>query len=260
MGPGPATPDAPIITFLTDFGLTDSYVAEMKAFVLRGCGNAILVDITHQIPRHDVLAGSIALQRAVAAFPAGTIHLAVVDPGVGTSRRLLAAVVNEQVVLCPDNGLITWAHTRYPAHVRELHTLKGSVVSPTFHGRDILAPAAARLARTGLLGEQLGSVLEPILLPERPAPPGARAGAIIHIDHFGNLTTNLGPATTPAGELLRVQAGKWRLPVLTTYGDVQAGQPLTLVGSGGLLEIAVREGSAAETVGLKVGDDVQLVE
>src|SRR5439155_20765386 len=141
----------PIITLTSDFGLSDHYVAAMKAVLIREFPIARLIDVTHNVPRHDILCGSITLERAVDGFVPGTVHLAVVDPGVGTDRRLIIAQVKDQFIVCPDNGLITWAwrlhgDVRGGGSVREI-TWRRKRSSSTFHGRDVMAPIAARIAR-----------------------------------------------------------------------------------------------------------------
>lgn len=182
----------PIVTLLTDFGLADSYVAAMKAVLIRGCPEARLIDVTHQVPRHDVLCGSITLERAVDGFPPGTVHLAVVDPGVGSDRRLLVARVNEQLIVAPDNGLITWPWRMHGGgEPFELTWRAMATPSHTFHGRDILAPAAAQLAAGIALSELARPIDDPILLDIAPATIAGTKGRIIHVDHFGNATTNI---------------------------------------------------------------------
>lgn len=243
--PTPMPRRCAIVTFTTDFGVADSYVAEMKAAVLRLCRDAILIDVTHQIAPQDILAGSIALERAVSAF-GDAIHIAVVDPGVGTNRRLLLARIADATILCPDNGLITWPWRRLnPATAFELTWRPKESISPTFHGRDILAPAAGRLAAGNSFREMAKPISDPILLPIRPAMNLTEA-RILHIDHFGNATTNV-----PA-ELLDKSKLK------QTYSDVRIGQVVRLVGSSGLVELAVRQGSAAKKLKLQVGQKVKL--
>src|SRR5688500_2236601 len=148
--PAAASPAAarrrPIVTLTTDFGTSDFYVAAMKAVLIRHCPEVRLIDVTHAVPRHDILCGSITLERAVSGFPEGTIHLAVVDPGVGTDRRLLVTRLNDQLIVCPDNGLITWPwHRLGPGEAFEL-TWRPAKSSETFHGRDVMAPVAGMLA------------------------------------------------------------------------------------------------------------------
>jgi S-adenosylmethionine hydrolase len=246
----------PTFTLTTDFGLADAYVAQMKAVLLRLLPDAGVIDVTHLVPRQDVLAGSLALERAVFAFEAGTVHVGVVDPGVGTGRRLLATRVREQWVLCPDNGMITWTIRRWGGRVHAL-TWRPPHASDVFHGRDILAPAAAKLAAGEAIESLASPIDDPLLFDLEPAPPGATSGRIIHVDHFGNCTTNLLADRLPPRA--RVQAGLHAVgPVRRTYGDVKPGEPLALIGSSDLLEIAVRNASAASQLGLAVGSIVQL--
>lgn len=244
----------PIVTFLTDFGTQDAYVAAMKAAVLRQTRDVHLIDITHEISPQDVLAGSIALERAVASFPPGTIHVAVVDPGVGTDRRLLAVSINSQWVLCPDNGLITWAWRRMGGSAREL-TWRPRSHSRTFHGRDILAPAAGMLAAGKPLATLSRTLSGPLLLDLIIAR--GDEGAIIHFDRFGNATTNIPAGQVPPNASIRLR--KHNLGRLRrTYGEVPVGKPLALIGSSDLLEIAVRNGSARRELKLSVGDRVSV--
>ncbi len=250
----------PIVTLTSDFGLVDSYVAAMKAVLVRTCPAVRMIDVTHQVPRHDVLCGSITLERAVDGFPAGTVHLAVVDPGVGSDRRLLIAEINRQFVVCPDNGLMTWSWRRHAGgRAWELTWRPQRGHSDTFHGRDILAPAAARLACGEAIRSMARPIDDPILLDVAPAAEDASRGRVIHFDHFGNATTNIGVdrlrATLPRA--IRVK-GKTVGKLKRTYWDVAPGKPLALIGSSGLLEIAVRDGSAAQSLRLKVGDEVVL--
>ena len=236
----------PIVTFTTDFGTADSYVAEMKAAVLRYCPDANLVDVTHQIARHDILGGSIALERAVAAF-GDAVHVAVVDPGVGTRRRLLVVRIGDAKIVCPDNGIITWAWRRLGGgRAYELRWRPAGKISATFHGRDLMAPAAGRWARGDSIASIARAIDDPILLPIHPAKKLNEA-KIIHIDHFGNATTNV-PAELVGNDFL----GR-------TYSDGKVGQAIQLIGSSGLVEIAVREGSAAAKLKLKVGMKVKVI-
>jgi S-adenosylmethionine hydrolase len=251
----PAAPPDPIITLTSDFGTRDSYVAQMKAVLLRHCPRARLIDITHEIAPQDIVAGSITLERAVYAFPPGTIHLAVIDPGVGGERKLLISNIARQTVVCPDNGLITWASRRLgPAQTFEL-TWRPASSSNTFHGRDIMAPAAGKIAAGMRLRNLSRPLAGPVLLNLDLSTTGV--GQVIHIDHFGNATTNLpGPLTGASTVHVR---GKRLGALRRTYSEVLRGKPLALVGSSGLIEVAVREGSAAEKLKLKIGDEVRLV-
>jgi len=250
----------PIVTLLTDFGTRDFYVSAMKAVLLRYCDDARLIDITHDVPRHDILCGSITLERAIDGFPPGTVHLAVVDPGVGTDRRILIAELKDQTIVCPDNGLITWPIRRLgPAKTYNLTWRPEKAPSHTFHGRDIMAPAAGMLAAGRKILDLAEPIDDPILLDVAPARPRAQTACVIHIDQFGNATTNVGHEALAAfsNKIIRVRnqtVGKLR----RTYWDVAPGKPLALVGSSGLLEIAVRDGSAAKSLKIKVGDEVSV--
>lgn len=259
--PAAMSSTGPIITLTTDFGLDDWYVAAMKSVLLKACPHARLVDVTHHIRAGDVLAGSICLERAVAVFEQGAIHLAVVDPGVGSDRRLLVGRVGEQWVVCPDNGLITWTWRRH-AGVRTHELIwRPSSISKTFHGRDVMAPAAGMLAAGTATLEQIGRPIDdPILLDIAPATPPARTGQIIYFDSFGNAITNVLEETVKAAEGARIcAAGRDLGEVKHTYSQVGPGHALALIGSSGLLEIAVREGSARESLRLAVGDAVTIV-
>lgn len=245
----------PILTLLTDFGLRDHYVAAMKAAILARCEDAALIDITHEVPRHDVLCGSICLERAVAGFLPGTVHVAVVDPGVGTDRRIFVTQINRQIVVCPDNGLITWAWRMLgPGKAYEL-IWRPAKSSHTFHGRDVMAPAAARLAMGASISSMAKRISDPVLL--EISPSANRRGKVIHLDHFGNATTNIRSESLQTIPVKDVKVKGRRLGVLKrTYWDAAPGEPLALIGSSGLLEIAVRDGDAARQLRLGVGDEV----
>jgi S-adenosylmethionine hydrolase len=251
----------PLITLTTDFGLTDYYVAAMKAVLVRHCPRARLIDVTHQVPPQDVLCGAITLERAVDGFPPGTTHLAVIDPGVGTDRRMLIVEINQQPVVCPDNGLITWAwrmHGGGAAH--EITWRPEKIPSHTFHGRDVFAPVAGMLACGTPLQALARPIDDPTLLDVAPVSSVAERGRVIHIDHFGNATTNIAHELlksegADASRVIRIK-GKPVGKLRRTYWDVAPGKPLALIGSSGLLEIAVRDGSAAESLKVRVGDEV----
>jgi S-adenosyl-L-methionine hydrolase (adenosine-forming) len=258
----------PLITLLTDFGAGSGYPAQMKGAILGLCPDARIVDVSHEVPPYRILVGQALLAEAVPAFPAGTIHVAVVDPGVGTARRGILIVSGEKapghLFVGPDNGLL-WPFVR-GARVYELANpgLRRASVSPTFHGRDVFAPAAAHLA-LGVPPEQFGpEVLDPVRL----APPRVRhegdavVGEIVHIDSFGNLVSNLGIEDLPPADrsVLKVSIGGRTLcGIKGSYGEVGAGCLLALFGSAGLLEIAVREGSAARELKLEEGQGMPVV-
>jgi S-adenosyl-L-methionine hydrolase (adenosine-forming) len=244
-----------IITLTTDFGTRDAYVAEMKGVILDIAAAAHrpvqLVDLTHEVAAHDVTEGALALDAAAPFFPAGCIHLAVVDPGVGTDRRGLVIQTDRALLVGPDNGLFTPFLDRadaWRAYEIRAAEYRLSSVSRTFHGRDVFAPAAAHLA-TGVLPELFGPpVLDPLRLswPTVRAVAGAVAGAVLHVDRFGNLVTSIRADTLEElGRGARIRLGGRPLPLVGTYGDLEPGQAGALVGSSGRLEVAVREGSAA---------------
>ena len=255
---GPAR-GRPIVTLTSDFGTVDFYVAAMKAAVLRTCPDARLIDVTHGVPRHDILCGSITLERAVDGFPPGTVHVAVVDPGVGTGRRLLVARVKEQTIVCPDNGLVTWAWRRHGGGRAHELTWRPGKASDTFHGRDIIAPAAGMLAAGKAISEIARPVDNPVLFDVAPTDGCAGAARVIHVDVFGNATTNLSREMLGERRIRAVRTrGRDLGRLRRTYWDVAPGKPLALIGSSGLLEVAVRDGSAAAELGVAVGDEVSV--
>jgi S-adenosylmethionine hydrolase len=248
----------PIVTLTTDFGLSDAYVAAMKGAILRQCPTAVLIDVTHNVPPQDVLCGSITLERAIDGFGPGTVHLAVVDPEVGTNRRILVTQIRQSLVVCPDNGLITWAwHRLGTGKAGELIWRPKTRPSDTFHGRDIMAPAAGMLAAGISIARLSRSIDDPMLIDVAPSKAPARSGWVIHIDHFGNATTNIARESLRSIARLTVRVARKRVGRFKrTYFDAAPGCPLALFGSSGLVEIAVRDGSAAKQLGLRVGDPV----
>lgn len=249
-----------LITLTTDFGLRDPYVAEMKAVIL-GITRAVqLVDVTHEVAPHDVAEAALALEAAAPHFPAGTVHVAVVDPGVGTPRRGLAVAALGQVFIGPDNGLFTpFFRGPWAAFALASAEHRRPAVSPTFHGRDVFAPAAAHVA-VGLAPERLGpSVGDPVRLPWPEPGDGPRGltGSVLHVDRFGNLITSIrSSALAGVGPEVRVMVGGRSLRLVGTYGDLPPGGIGALVGSADRLEIAVREGSAAARLRARPGTRV----
>jgi hypothetical protein len=253
----------PVIALLTDFGLRDHYVGAMKGAILSACPEATLVDVTHEVPPRDVAAGALALDASYRHFPPGTVFVAVVDPGVGSERRPIAAGAGRWLFVAPDNGLLTFvleAHSAARVHLLANPALFREPVSPVFHGRDLFGPAAAHLAR-GLALEEAGPpVSDPVRLEQ---PPKTRTdagwdGAVLRADRFGNLTTNilesdLAALAGPSLEGLEVCLGQEVLPLVRTYSDVAASRPCALVGSSGRLEIAVRGGRADALPGTAEG-------
>ncbi|MCL4811060.1 MAG: SAM-dependent chlorinase/fluorinase [Vicinamibacteraceae bacterium] len=237
----------PIITLMTDFGTADGYVAEMKGVILSNIPETTLVDVTHTIAAHDVVAARVALARYWPRFPQGTVHIVVVDPGVGTPREALIVEWERHFFVGPDNGVLTDALDQPGATAWAIRVDRQA--SPTFHGRDVFAPAAAALV-IGTPPSQLGRPLaDPVRLPlpqPRPVETGTVEGEIIAVDHFGNCVTNIRPAV-PAGTL---ECAGRRLRVCRTYGDAAEGEAIGVVGSVGLLEIAVRNARADARLGL----------
>jgi S-adenosyl-L-methionine hydrolase (adenosine-forming) len=238
-----------IITLLTDFGTADGYVAEMKGVLLSALPDAVLVDLTHDIPAQDVEAGRLALARAWRRFPPGTVHLAVVDPGVGTRRAAIAVESQGRFLVGPDNGLLSPALVGGGADVVALPV--PPYASATFHGRDVFAPAAARLAAGAALAT-LGVFKDDPVLRRTPDTErhadGRISGEVLTIDRFGNVLSNIGCRLGGT-----VTVGAHRIPVRRTYADVEPGALLALTGSSGFLEVSVRGGSAAERLGLRRG-------
>jgi len=259
-----------LITLLTDFGTSDHYVAAMKGVMLSVAPGAALVDITHDIPPGDILAGAFVLAQALPYFPPGTVHCVVVDPTVGTDRRALAAVFGGQTVVFPDNGVITFVNRSRPleaiAVIRDEAYFLSPALSSTFHGRDMFAPVAAHLA-AGLDVGRLGPQPENMTLLELPEPQRqGRAevlGQVLHVDRFGNLISNIPAAMLDSAS---VGDGPWEVfcgdrsvgPLRPTYAFAEPGQPLALVNSMGLVEVAVNGGSAAEELGAGVGTAVRV--
>ena len=244
----------PIITLLTDFGTVDGYVGEMKGVVLSGAPEAEIVDITHDIPPQDVERARLTLARVWRRFPRGTIHVVVVDPGVGSSRDAIAVSSDGYYLVGPDNGVLSAALLAPSARVVSLAVAEHA--SATFHGRDFFAPAAAALARGESLDALGVQAMNPVVrrTPEpKRRSDGAIEGEVIFVDRFGNAITNL--VGVRGGT---IEVGKLAIDVRRTYSEVEAGKPLALVGSTGLLEIAVRDGDAAQTLGLERGSVVAL--
>jgi len=252
----------PVVTLTTDFGTGDYYIGAMKGAILRIAPDTHPIDISHQIPPQDVLAAAFVLRHAAGEFPPGTVHLAVVDPGVGTQRRPLALGADDQLWVGPDNGLFSFILDRDDTRVH--HITRRDLYSPrpssTFHGRDIFAPIAAHLSSGLDLAEVGPPIADPVYLPETTPNKFVERieGQIIHIDRFGNLVTNIAAADIePWGTELRIRLGAYLLDGLSqTYADVEAGAPLALIGSVDLLEISVNGGSAAQQLGLDRRDSI----
>jgi S-adenosyl-L-methionine hydrolase (adenosine-forming) len=258
-----------IITLLTDFGAEDYFVGAMKGVILTRSPTAVIVDITHSIPPQDVRTGTFMLSAVYDSFPAGSIHLAVVDPGVGSNRRPILIEAAGHLFVGPDNGLFSMILDRVPdGTVRHVTNTAYFLPNPgsTFHGRDIFAPVAAALAQ-GVRPEELGPIIQdPVRLGSaafESLMDGSMAGRIIHIDHFGNCVTNfardqLQPLLTARSFCLRVK--EYEVHQLSrTYSEATAGEPFVIIGSAGFLEISIRCSSAARELKITVCDPVNLL-
>ena len=254
-----------VITVTTDFGHQGPFVGVIKGCILTRFPEARIVDLTHEIVVHWPAEAGFWLARAFGYFPPGTVHVAVVDPGVGTARDILAVRAGGHYFLAPDNGLLApvVARTRESLMVRlgaaQLAHLGVHRPSATFHGRDIFAPVAAELAAGRAAIEELGEVVT-TLVPSWVEDPSVESrsvsGVVTTIDHFGNLITNIDAALIERFRLPLVHAGNHAFPLLRTYGDTRPGEYLALINSFGVLEIARAEDSAAEGLGLSRGAPV----
>ena len=255
-----------VLTVTTDFGHRGPFVGTMKGVILSRFGEARIVDLTHEAYVHWPAEAGFWIARSYHYFPAGTVHLAVVDPGVGTDRSVLLAEGDGHVFLAPDNGLLAEVIERTNATVRhvdesviEAHRL--SDISATFHGRDIFAPVAAALAANDLSPADCGSATEDYI-PSIIEPPEHRghvvSGVVITTDHFGNLITNIAREDIAALRNPVVYAGGREVPLKRTYGDVAPGTLVALVNSYGVVEIACAEQNAAHMLGIARGAPVRI--
>jgi S-adenosyl-L-methionine hydrolase (adenosine-forming) len=257
-----------IVTLLTDFGTRDAYVGAMKGVLLSHQPDRVLVDITHDITPQDIMEAAFVLRESAPYFPAGTVHLVVVDPGVGTERRPIAMRHNGQIFIGPDNGLFSlYLGDRNPDEVvgLDIEKLARRPPSRTFHGRDIFAPAAAELAK-GMPLHLLGRPIEEMTRLHWALPIGDEQGVrgwVIHIDRFGNCITNITErelgGDTSKRRFKGYAGGAIFSDLSQTYADVDPGEPLMLIGSGGFLEIAINGGNAAELLSIRKSTAVNVV-
>lgn len=258
----------PIITLLTDFGYKDHYVAVMKGVILSICPEANIVDITHGVPKFDIHAAAYLLRAAVRYFPPGSIHVAVVDPGVGTPRRGIVIKTRNHILVGPDNGVLALAATLdgiEEVRIIENHELTLPRISRTFHGRDIFAPVAAHLAK-GVPLVNVGRRVDEMEVPSfaKPIVKGKTIeGEVLYVDDFGNVVLNIEEELLRVAEIsydafLRVvlDSTTLKLKLLPSYGYAKEGEPLLLINSEGFLELAVNKGNAAEAFGLRPGTKV----
>lgn len=273
------SPHHHLITLLTDFGLDDVYVGVMKGAIARINPALNVIDLSHQIPPQNIMAGRFALMNAYPFFPAGTVHLAVVDPGVGSKRRAIALQLPDSFLVGPDNGLLTGILELLPGETLQAKIIcavelnnsaywRTNIPSNTFHGRDIFAPVAAHLA-TGVNIKKLGKMIDPaslikLSLPELQITSSQIIGSIQYIDHFGNLVSNI-PARYVEGKNWAVTINNngfddnRLISTGKTYSDVAVGEILALIGSHGWVEIAVHNGHAQRQLNLTAGDMMVVV-
>jgi S-adenosylmethionine hydrolase len=257
----------PIITLTTDFGTNDYLVGAMKGVILNINPAARIVDINHHIAPFDILDGALAIASAYKYFPPRTIHVVIVDPGVGTERRPLLVSGEKQYFVAPDNGVLSMILERESCVVRHVtaeHYFLNPI-SPTFHGRDVFAPTAAWLAKawqTEAFGEEITDYVRFSMPKAKPAGQAIK-GVVLRVDAFGNLMTNLTTEDVPAamvasGDIKLAVNGKEVRKIARTFGDGIPGEPIAVFGSAGYLEIAVNRGNAARALGVNRGAEVSL--
>ena len=255
-----------LITLTTDFGQADHFVGTMKGVILRIVPRARIIDITHEIGPYELGEAAFVLAQAWRYFPKGTIHVVVVDPGVGSMRRPILAAAGGHYFVAPDNGVLTMIYDAVPAKVRAISNVKlmGKQVSRTFHGRDVFAPTAAHLAR-GVPLARFGKLIEDYTRSSLAKPArlsrNVWSGSILKVDRFGNLITNLHIDEFPDVKTqpieLRVSLERVRRLALT-YAETDIGEVFVIVGSSGYLEVAANQASAAKTLGCGAGASVEL--
>ncbi|NIN72940.1 MAG: hypothetical protein GTO46_13640 [Gemmatimonadetes bacterium] len=250
-----------VVTLLSDFGTADGFAAAMKGVILGIAPDARLVDATHDIAPGDVEAAAWALSQYWALYAPGTVHLAIVDPGVGSARRAIAVAADDRYVVAPDNGLVTRV-MQAAASWRCVEVTEPTVIRPqpssTFHGRDVFAPAAAHLA-SGLALERLGPPVEELCLLSIDPPLRGEdeiEGRVVHVDRFGNLITDIPGEWVDSSWLFEVN-GRELGNLRRTYSDVGVGEAAVVIGSAGTVEVSAREDSAAEKYGAARGDPVR---
>jgi S-adenosylmethionine hydrolase len=252
-----------VITLLTDFGLSDPFVGVMTGAILSRYRAARVVDLCHGIQAQAIGEAAFWLERCYSWFPPGSVHVAVIDPGVGSARRILAAALHGHCFVVPDNGLLSPGLIAAPgATVASVDLLRFGITAPsaTFHGRDVFAPVAAALASGAVTVPECGPDAEPLPCALRPPRRTDRgfAGEIVTVDRFGNLISNL-DASLLVPSTTALQLGEHVVPLHRTYSDVRSGALLALVNAFGVLEVAERDGSAARRLGLGRGAHIELI-
>lgn len=252
-----------VVTLLTDFGLSDAFVGIMKGVLLREAPGLAIIDVSHGIPAQDTAAGAFVLAQSFGWFPEGSVHVCVVDPGVGSARAALVAEARGHTFVAPDNGVLTAVLETDPAaQVRrvDLARLGLSPKSRTFHGRDVFAPLSAWLASGRRSFAELGELCVPERCPFAQPVHDARgaSGQVLFVDHFGNLISNLPSSALASHASLSVEVGGRVLRVVGTYSEAEPGECVALVSSFDTLEIAERNGNAARALGLERGAPIRV--
>jgi S-adenosylmethionine hydrolase len=257
---------APILTLTSDFGLTDHYVAAMKGVILSICPQARIVDISHGISPFEIAEGAYLIAQAYPSFPPKTVHVVVVDPGVGTARRPILLEAAGQYFVGPDNGVLSMIYSREKHKVRLISNDRyfRKPVSRTFHGRDVFSPVAAHLA-AGVPPSRMGKLIHDYLRPsfEKPQRTGKRTwtGRILKIDRFGNIVTNFQVSEFPDLDRnnFSLAIGPRQIGVMAhSYAECGPGELFLIAGSSGYLEVSVGQGSAARTIGCEIGAPAEL--
>lgn len=255
-----------ILTLLSDFGLSDVYVGVMKGAIAHINPNISVIDLTHQIPPQNIAAARFCLMNAYTYFPNGSVHVAVVDPGVGSTRRAIALKFAQGYLVGPDNGIfsgvLAQSQATYAVELTNSQYWRTSTPSNTFHGRDIFAPVGAHLAngaKIAQLGKQIdvNTLVQLDIAPVRITPQAIH-GCVQYIDSFGNLVTNIS-GNYVQGQSWMAIANGLNIPACKTYSDVVAGGAIALVGSHGYVEIAIASGNAGKKLQLKLGDEIQVL-
>jgi S-adenosyl-L-methionine hydrolase (adenosine-forming) len=261
-------PRRPIITLTTDFGINDHFVGTIKGVILAIDPDIQIVDISHSVQAFDVLDGALTIAQSYSYFPSGTVHLVVVDPGVGTARRPILVTSDRHHFVAPDNGVLSLVYAREERlHIRHVTAEHYSLqpISKTFHARDIFAPIAAWLAK-GVDSDKFGEEITDFVRFNPPTPKSidgnSLRGVVLKVDRFGNLVTNITPKEAPTlflvdGGPFKITVGKHEITeILPTYSEGEPGQVFGILGSMGYLEIATNRGSAARSVGAEKGNEV----
>jgi len=256
-----------IITLTTDFGLQDHYVSAMKAVMLGIAPDVRFVDVSHEIPAQDIMAGAWVVKNTAFLYPPGTVHLVVVDPGVGTSRHPIALKIRDQYFVGPDNGIFSLLFKEYEYEAYKLNnsTYWAQGLSNTFHGRDVFAPVSAHLS-TGVSLDEIGEPIDDLVTYHWAVPIADKDGLqgwVVHIDRFGNLITNISDKLIEdhlKRKTVKIYVGNTMLnKVVSTFGDVEEGEPAAFIGSSGMLEIGINKGNAARMLSVDKGAQISIV-